>query len=329
MQQQLTFVGIDVSKLTLDICMLQDNKPVYSKIKNDLESIKAFFNGYFPTQICVGMENTGCYNYYLYEVLSKLKFSYYVIPPLHLKKSLGLCRGKNDKIDSYRIAAFLEINQKKLKAYHPQSPAIKQLQLLLGVRNMRIKIKKQIQNSEEGYVFNDTDTTDLKQMNHHLIVSLTEQIKEIEKKIQRLVNAIPELAVPFKLITSIQGVGNILAWHLLVRTNGFTIIDSARKMACYAGVAPFEHSSGTSIKGKTKVSHFADKGLKTLLHMAAMSAIRLVGDFKNYYERKVEEGKSKMSVINAVRNKIIHRIYAVLKRQTPYQTFLTDNLVTS
>jgi transposase len=329
MQQSLTFVGIDVSKLTLDICVIDDNNRQYVKISNNAEAIEAFFIKYSHGRLCIGMENTGCYNYYLYEVLAKLKLEFYVIPPLHLKKSIGLSRGKNDKIDSHRIAAFLEVNQKKLTVYRPQSPAIKQLQLWLGARNTRIKLKKQTQQSEEVYAFTDTDTDSLKQMNQQIIAMLEEQIKKIEKQIQQLIGSIPELSVPFKLITSIQGVGNVLAWHLLVRTNGFTTIDSARKMACYAGVAPFEYSSGTSIRGKAKVSHFADKGLKTLLHLAAMSAIRLTGDLKNYYQRKVQEGKSKMSVINAVRNKIIHRIYAVLKRQTPYQIFLSPDLVMS
>lgn len=96
-------------------------------------------------------------------------------------------------------------------------------------------------------------------------------------------------------------------------------------MACYAGVAPFEHSSGTSVRYKMKVSPMADKELKRLLHLAALSVIRLKNDLAAYFKRKVAEGKNKMSVLNAVRNKIIHRIYALIKSEKNYQ----NNLVVS
>jgi transposase len=90
-------------------------------------------------------------------------------------------------------------------------------------------------------------------------------------------------------------------------------------MACYAGVVPFDYQSGTSIRYKPKVSVFADKELKKILHMAAMSAIQIDNDLRTYYLRKVEEGKNKMSVINAVRNKIIHLIFALINNKTVYQ----------
>src|SRR5690606_17779893 len=98
-----------------------------------------------------------------------------------------------------------------------------------------------------------------------------------------------------------------------------------RKMACFAGVVPFDHQSGTSLKYKPRISVFADKELKKVLHLAAMSAIRLENDFRAYYLRKVEEGKNKMSILNAIRNKIIHRIFALIKKQTFYK----NNLVVS
>ena len=91
-----------------------------------------------------------------------------------------------------------------------------------------------------------------------------------------------------------------------------------RKLACYCGVAPFKHQSGSSIKGKTKVSHIANKKMKSLLNMAALSAKRNDIEIKEYYERKVEEGKNKMSVLNAIRCKIISRAFAVIERETPF-----------
>jgi len=87
-------------------------------------------------------------------------------------------------------------------------------------------------------------------------------------------------------------------------------------------VVPFANQSGTSLKGKHRVSHYADKAIKTVLHMAAMSAIRLNNDLRTFYLRKVAEGKNKMSILNAVRNKIVHRIFAVIKNERLYQSHL-------
>jgi len=332
MQQEPTFVGIDISKLTLDICIRQGTTNEHYVIDNEPAAIKVFFTPLLTLKaegLYVGMENTGCYNYHLYEALSELDVVYYVIPPIHLKKSLGLTRGKNDKIDAYRIAGFLETNLKNMAAYIPQRPVLTQLQLLLTTRSQRVKIKKQVLAAKEHYQYTVDGSNELLTLDNELISNIDAQIKVVEKKIQELISADSKLNKAYQLITSVPGVGKVLACNLLVRTGEFVAISDPRKLACYAGVAPFDHRSGTSIRGKSRVSHHADKDLKMLLHLASMSVIRLSGDMRDYYQRKVAEGKNKMSVLNAVRNKIIHRIYAVLKNQRPYQIYLSDNLVLS
>lgn len=120
-------------------------------------------------------------------------------------------------------------------------------------------------------------------------------------------------------MTSISGIGPVTASHVLVLTNEFKDFNSAKKFACYAGVVPFDHSSGKSIKGKARVSHLAHKGIKYLLHMAALSVIRLGGELSDYFIRKAATGKNKMLILNAIRNKLIHRIFAVVKNGIPYQ----------
>ena len=79
------------------------------------------------------------------------------------------------------------------------------------------------------------------------------------------------------------------------------MLNDTRKLACYCGVAPFKYSSGTSVRGKTKVHYMANKKLKCNLHMASLTAVKLEVELKAYYERKVLEGKNKMSVLNAVK----------------------------
>ena len=122
----------------------------------------------------------------------------------------------------------------------------------------------------------------------------------------------------FLLITSVVGIGFVTAINLLIHTQGFNTMCDSRKLACYCGVAPFPYQSGISIKGKTRVSNMANKKLKTNLHLAALTAIKCDPQLKAYYERKVLEGKSKMSVINAVRFKLLARVVAVVNKNEEY-----------
>ena len=117
---------------------------------------------------------------------------------------------------------------------------------------------------------------------------------------------------------SVAGISIITALHLLVYTHNFTRFSNAKKLASYAGVAPFEYTSGSSIRGKTQVHPIANKTLKTALHMVALSSIRQKGEMRIYYERKVKEGKNKMSIINAIRNKILHRVFSCVTQQRLY-----------
>lgn len=320
-------IGIDVSKLTLDICIQETGVNRFDNIPNTEKAIKVFFKQFDKKQdILIGMENTGRFNAILYSVLIHFSFTVYVINPLHLKRSMGLVRGKNDKIDSERIVQFLSKNYMDLQQWKPNSKVIEKIKLLNAERKHRVKIRAGLlaQTQDDQFLKPTMDKAVLR-LNTKLIDILTKQINEIEDRIYQLICEDEQLYDHYKRIQSIPGVGKVLAFNMLIKTDGFTTINTPRQMACYAGVAPFDFQSGTSIKRRPKVSTMADKELKKLLHLAAMSAIRLENDLAIYYHRKVEQGKNKMAVLNAVRNKIIHRIYALIKNQTIYK----NNLILS
>jgi len=111
----------------------------------------------------------------------------------------------------------------------------------------------------------------------------------------------------------------LTATALLVYTKGFTSFKNAKELACYCGVVPFNKTSGSSVKYKPSVSPFANMKLKKLLHLCAMSAIQNDNEMKSYYERKISDGKNKMSIINAVRNKLVHRVFAVVRDNRFYE----------
>ncbi len=318
------FIGIDISNLTLDICIKKDGQLQYFTIHNQIKAIKAFFKKHTTEGNVIAMENTGRYNWNLYEVLASSNFQVYVIPPVHLKMSLGLSRGKNDKVDALRICSYIEKNQAESIIWKPSSIVVRQLKVLLTERQSRIKMKSQLIRQQYDYRLMKTLALDkdLLSLNKQLIKAIEIQILKIEADIEKSILGDQELKKQSELIKSVPGVGKVVSWTLIAKTEGFTTISDPRKLACYCGVAPFDYQSGTSIRGRSRVSMFADKNMKTLLHLAAMSAIRLNNELKMYYQRKVGEGKNKMSVLNAVRNKIIHRVFAVIKNQTIYKNDL-------
>ena len=318
------FIGIDISKSTLDICIRKNAVTEHCQINNCSKDIKRFLKRYADNEnTIVAMENTGRYNFELYEVLSSMKLLVYVINPLHLKKSIGLLRGKNDKIDSQRICLFIEKNYMDLAPWVCKSPDIQKLSLLNAERRHRVKIRSGLSRQMKDLEFlkHHTDQ-DILKLNQEMILLIDKQIKSIEKKIVEIIECNEILKDQYERIQTVPGVGKVLASLLLIKTNGFTEIQSARKMACYSGVVPFEHRSGSSIYYKPRVSTMADKELKKILHLAALSSIRLKNDLALYYQRKVLEGKNKMSVLNAIRNKIIHRVYAIIKNNSVYENRL-------
>jgi transposase len=321
-------IGIDISSKTLDICVKDDTSVIHLSIENSLKTIKTFFRKYSSENVIVAMENTGRYNWNLYEVLKNFTFRVYVIPPLHLKKSIGLTRGKNDKVDALRISSFIEKHYQETQQWQPCPESIMQIKILLTDRRARIKMKTALKRQQRDYKLMKGAAgldKELLKWNKAMIKTIENQIDALEKKIELVISQDSKLNVQSKLLQSVPGVGKVTTWMFLAKTVGFTTITDARKMACYSGVVPFDFQSGTSIMKKPRISNLADKSMKSVLHLAAMSAIRLENDLAIYYKRKVAEGKNKMSVLNAIRNKIIHRVFAVIKNNKPYQ----NNLVLS
>jgi transposase len=148
--------------------------------------------------------------------------------------------------------------------------------------------------------------------------ALSEDVKAIENEVKELIISTPKLEKSYNLLQSITGIALVNATMMILCTNNFEGITNARSFACYCGVAPFEYTSGTSIRGKTKVSHLANKKMKTDLTNAARSAVVHDPEMRIYYKRKRAEGKAYGTVMNAVKFKIITRVFAVIKRGTPF-----------
>lgn len=147
---------------------------------------------------------------------------------------------------------------------------------------------------------------------------MTASLKILEAEMAKIIVLNLELKTNYDLLITVPGVGHLTAIYLICCTNNFISKISGKQLACYAGVVPFEHTSGISIKGRNRVHSMANKDLKKMLHLCAMTAIRMYPEFQKYYERKKKEGKHSMCVLNAIRNKIVLRVVAVINNQKAY-----------
>ncbi len=318
-------MGMDVSKKTLD-CHLFVQQKSLSAVSNDSKGFKTIKN-WLKKEVkqldglLVVMEYTGIYTYQVEWFLEQQKIQFVKRPALDIKRSLGMVRGKSDKIDAKFISKYGWMRKEELQPMSVLSDTQLELQQLMSHRDKLVADHASYQSKLKELVLQMGKKANKKMIaSMNLVMEvLKKQIKEAEKSIKELISSEQALEMNYDLACSVTGIGFATGVHLLIATENFTRFSDVRKLICYCGVAPFEHSSGTSIRGKVRVSHLANKKLKSLLTMAALSAIQHDPELKAKYEQKVKEGKAKMCVINIIRAKLIERVFAVIKKQKPYE----------
>jgi transposase len=323
------FIGIDVSKAKIDVVVLRsDQSKFHSEYRNDPTGyIKLWKHlqkhiSVLKSEWLFCMEHTGVYTRSFAHFLMAKKVDVWLESGMKIKRSIGLQRGKNDKVDAHRIARYASRNHADAELLTLSKTSLEKLQDLVANRSRILKAKNALEKPvKELEAFDPKNAKMLKRANKQALKGLDASLKNIEKLINETIEEDPELKEKFDLATSVKSVGQILALQLLLATHGFTRMMDGRKIACHAGVAPFQHQSGSSIRGKNRTSKMANQQLKATLHMAALCAIRTDPEMKHFYKRKVEQGKNKMSVINAVRNKLLHRVISVVKRGYHYIDF--------
>ena len=315
-------IGADLSKKSIDlVCHLPN---AHIQIENSITGFKGLLQWLKQQRVnasetMIVMEHTGLYSYCFEKFLHQHQIAFCKVNALAIKRSMGLVRGKTDKIDAARIAAYGYEKKDKLAIDVPASDALKRLQMLHSTRERLVKQRASLTCAVKEYRHIGIAEKDIiMQTQLQLIKNYDRQIEKLMTEIESIINQHDQLKQNFHLLRSIKGVGKIIALTAIIKTHNFIRFTNARKFACFCGTAPFEHSSGTSIKKKSRVSHLADKQMKTLLDLSAKSAIQYDKELREYYLKRTEAGKSKMSTINVVRNKILYRMFAVIKRQTPF-----------
>ncbi|MCU4177890.1 IS110 family transposase [Carboxylicivirga sp. N1Y90] len=320
------FIGIDVSKDVFDYCLTDQNHEVLSSKnvqQNDNAGINEFckhITKFKEYQVWICMEHTGRYGALLCSEFTKRGLTFSVINPLEIKLSIGITRGKTDAIDAYRIASYGVTNQHKLEAFKLPSKELQKLKAIMSVRDLFVKIKVQLKNTLKSLLVLD-QSLPMKDQIKTIQASIKKQEANIlkqENQLRAIIKSNDDLNESFSKITQVIGVGPITAIKCIAETDNFVKFSNGRKFSCHCGLAPFEYRSGKSVRGKTRTSKISNKELKSILYKAASTAIQHDPQLKNYFNRKVNEGKHKLSVLNAVANKIVLRIFAVAYREEPF-----------
>lgn len=315
-------LGVDVSKKTLDICCAERRLP--TRIDNNSEGFGKLKKWCRDNEIdlketFIVLEYTGGYEYRFIQFCQSQGIAYCRVPGLEIKQSLGMARGKSDKADAYRIGRYGEEKIKRLEPSRPLDNNIIELKKLLSFRKRLVRegagYESTIKEREHMYEVTKQDTIIL--MAREKIAADKRYVKQLEERIMGLIKSNAAMLLNYRIITSIKGIGPVNAWMTLAYTENFTSFPDGRHYAVFVGVVPFEHTSGTSIRGRRRVSHIAHKELKQELNMAARTAIAHDPEISAYAERKLKS-KEYGLVLNNVKFKLILRMFALVKRGEMY-----------
>lgn len=324
MRKYKKYVGVDVSKGHLDMAEYlpeSDTMRYLARIDNTPEAIEEWISrgSYDFTEAVVCLEHTGIYINFLVAGLAQHHIATWVQNALHIKRSMGIQKGKNDKIDAKRIAKYAYRCEDECHLYVPTIGTLHTLKILY---HTQAKIKQMLAQLQvplkETNIFAPETHEVLEKFTTHSIEGLKTDLKKLQEEIAKTIAADKELQKLHTLITTVTGIGKEIATLLLIVTNGFTRFKNVKQLASYAGVAPFENSSGTRTN-PDHISALANKYLKRLLYMGALVTLKTKEDLAAYYHQKRKQGKQHKVVMNALCNKILQRIWAVVNSGKDYK----------
>ena len=322
------FIGVDISKDTLDAAIYpaKDKKMDFLHFDNTSKGLCEMLawlkrRGIKSSEMVICAEHTGVYTNPLIAFAEKKGLALSLNSPSDIKHSMGIARGKNDAVDAGRIAEYAHRHQDKLKLYEKPSETIIKLQYLLTGRRLYMRQRTALLNINSA--MGKYETAEVRSRNESAIHHIEKMVKKVEGQMTAIIYDDPEIKRNFDLISSVKGIGLINAINTVVYTNNFKSFETPRRYACYIGVAPFDYTSGISVKGKTQVSKICRTQQKAELSMAARSAIIHDPGLRRYYQRKMKEkggGKEAHGVVlNAVKFKLILRMFAVVRSGEPYK----------
>lgn len=309
-------VGIDVSKDTLAVCFALADKLQHLEVSNNKAGFQKLVKQCGSESLYV-MEATGIYYlqlaYYLFEQGAQVV----VVNPVVIKRyiQMHLGKGKSDKKDAQWIKRYGEQNQ--VVFWQPEESVIVECRQLEQIAEQLIKQRTMVVNSLEALKRQPV-------MSQLAVKTLQQTLKMLDKQVKQIQETLLDtlekvFAKEIQLLSSIPGIGRKTAGMLLLFVGNFQKIDNYRQLIAKAGLSPREYTSGTSIKGKTRITKMGGSLIRSKLYVCSFSAKKSNAACKALYERLVAKGKNGKLALIAVCNKLLKQAFAIVKSGIPYQ----------
>jgi transposase len=306
------FLGIDISKDVFDVVDQADN---HFQFQNDTSGFKMFSKILTDQSHCV-MEVTGCYYQTLATWLHSKSINVSVVNPLSIKRfiQMRLKTSKTDKLDAQMIRLFSESENPDL--WYPPSDYIieatelhKIIELLL---RQRTALKNKLHSLKAKGITKSPVVTAIRRQ----IRNLSTEATELEVKLEALIKE--SYADLLTRLCSIPGIGKRTAIFLIVITHGFEKFENSRQLISFFGLNPIIHESGSSVRGKSRISKAGNNHVRNLLFMCSFTASQHNKSCSEIYQRLVAKGKSKKLALIAVANKLLKQSLAIAKSGLSY-----------
>jgi len=312
------FLGIDVSKNTFDAALIgAGKKPAHKLFSNDADGHAAlliWLNEQGAETVHACLEATGTWAHDLALALQSAGHTVSVVNParIYAFSKSRLKRTKTDKADALLIAQFCQMHNPP--AWTPLSPQVQQLQGLVR----RLEHLEEMCLMEENRLASGGICDEVKNSLEEHIAYLQQQIEKTRRQIKEHINQYPDLREQALLLESIPGIGAATAALLLAELGDVALFDNARQVAAFAGLVPRIRESGTSVRGRSRLSKVGSSRLRKSLYFPAITALRFNPLIKSFGLRLSAQGKSKMLIIGAAMRKLLHLAYGVLKSKRPF-----------
>lgn len=318
-------LGIDIAKLKFNVCLIKQNSKlrhrVFPNTSPGFEQLLEWLAKQGVSTVHACLEATGTYGEALALFLHEAGQRVSVVNPAAIKAfaQSRLSRTKTDRVDAELIARFCLAQEPP--AWKPLPPEVRELQAL--VRRLESLVEMRV--TEENRLSSGITVEAVRESVKGHLAYLNEQIKRTEELIRSHINNHPGLKRQSELLDSIPGIAQTTAARLLAEITDLKQYRSARQVAAYAGLVPRERQSGSSIRGRTRLSKIGNARLRRALYFPAITALRCSPFFQSWAKGLQERGKCKMSVICAVMRKLIHLAYGVLKSEKPFDPLWTKS----
>jgi transposase len=314
-----TYIGIDVSKATLDIAWREKTNKHF-KVSNDLNGFKEIIRK-CPTNSHFVMEATGVYYLHLAYFLIKHNFDISVVNPLSIKRfsQMTLSRSKTDKADSFLIADYA--SSLTPKTWNAPKPKILEMQQLWTLSDKIITQKQMLKNQIEAFARNPFASKLALLSIKSILKILDKEMLRIEKELDKIVSTFYPREI--EIVESIPGIGSKTSQALIIVSKGFTEFENGRNLCSFIGLTPRVSQSGTSLNSKGKITKMGQGKIRSLLYMCALTAVRKNAGCKQLYERFVKLGKPKKVALVAVAAKLVRQAVTMIKQDKLFEEKLS------